>query len=213
MILSENLIPITISIVVGIVFIYKYLTLLDKFKKNEFIQYVDTSGIQVNPPKFIETWQGKTINFKLNEYVVSICQLPIIYTFKKYETITSIWTEMVNLLKTEKNMMNSIRYMALYNQLISSIYDLSKHFVNKRFGYKKVLFKKGSTDMLFILGVCEEIFDYWSYIKKKILLLARGTTNNQTPGEISTIDLSKMGELTQRFVKPRFESILKGQQN
>ena len=46
--------------------IYEIIRLHNKINKYDVL-YVDTSGVGENPPRFIETWQGKTINFKVNE--------------------------------------------------------------------------------------------------------------------------------------------------
>ena len=66
-------------IIIGLVFLYLIFKLFEykgKMSKPEVV-HVDTSGIAINPPSYIEVVKNKTINFKLGKWDVKICHLSL----------------------------------------------------------------------------------------------------------------------------------------
>lgn len=175
-------------------------------KKNEFVQYIDTSGISQNPPKFIETWQGKTINFRVNKYYkISIAQMTPDLFFKYLDNIVCMYKKLETLTQTEMQRdEKTVKYSLVYNEIIRLIYQISKHTVKNKSGYKKSLYDRCNRDVSFVISVCEEMLDYWMYVKKKIQILAKGSTSRQTIGGLSYEPLLERDGTGRIFAKPRF---------
>jgi hypothetical protein len=192
---------------VAIIFLaYKYFSLLDKFGKNEFVQYVDTSGITQNPPQYIDLWEGKTINFKLDKWAIKINFLRPDWCFKYLRSIAENYQLLLAQAENgEKSVMETYVYGAAYVRIVQSVYDLSKHFVRGRRAYRKALIAKSKKDIAFVLNACEQMFDYWIYVKKKIALLAAQTTLRRTAGVSFADNSCKLGTDGKIYAIPRFE--------
>lgn len=178
---------------------------------------VDLSGITKNPPSFIETWQGKSINFKLDKYIVSITQLSITDCIFYIENIAKSFALMKEILTVEKtdkktDLMMNVTFLTLYKNLINIVYKLSKPYC-KKWRYEKALYKKAMKDIIWFVDIVEQILDYWMYIKKKIFLLAKGQTLRQTVGESYSWNSLKLDGNGKILIRPRFESFLNAQRN
>jgi hypothetical protein len=173
------------------------------------VQYINTTGISTNPPEFfIETWQGRTLNIKVNEkHNLIIPQLPaprsidyIDRIAKEYAIINGAMVAgFVGIVGLQRQ---AIMHFA-YKRLINHIYNLSKPFA--KVGYKKALFNKAKNDMIWTLDVTEQINDYWQLIKKKVLLQTMGRTLKQTDGYYTTWTDYKLDVTGARLIQPRYE--------
>ena len=204
-------------LVAGLSFFVIYLVtvILDlrkKVQKPETV-YIDTSGIEKNPPVMLETWQNKTINIKVNEKVcVSIPHFKALDCLKYIKRIAYLYRDLLRGFEDRKihndflEAIESCLYMAKYRKICKYIYTLSKPFTRRKFRYKRAFFKRAYKDFNFILGACEEIIDYWSYVKKKLIFLASGTTERQMGmvGGISTVAYSIRDGNLKTSITPRF---------
>jgi len=175
--------------------------------------YVDTTGIDINPPKhYIEVEQNKTINFKLNKWVVSICHLPIKYNIKyieKIKTIFSLIVQETDYIPTNKitELSHYLRMKALLHHGTILIYNLSKHFIKKKRGYKKALFKEALDNSDFIIDIMEQALDFWLYRKKKAQAVSQGQTLLSTVGSACTWNSLNLDSHGKRLIKPRYANV------
>jgi hypothetical protein len=185
-------------------------------KKKTILEYVyiDTTGIESNPPKnYIDVEQNKTINFKLGVDSISICHLPIKLNIKYIEKIAYIW-ELINAESEYKSkskiedFSHKVRQGLYYKQATSLIYGLSKHFVDKKRRFKKALFKRSKQDTDFIMDITEQVFNFWLYRKKKALMLSQSQTLLSTVGSTSTWNSLNLDNQGKTLIKPRFANAL-----
>lgn len=189
------------------------------------IRYVDTSGIEQNPPRmFIETMQGKTINFQLGKYAVCIpmvsvteCTYYIGVIAGYYQIIRQLmdWVRLNDIADKDRTAEQKLKYfiekqvvhvreIAVYNRAIKILYRLSLKHVNKRGGFEKALKEKCAKDYVWTMDVFEQINDFWQTVEKKNSFLARGTTLKQTDGYNSSWRSFKLDRNGNRLVVPRY---------
>ncbi|MBU1235026.1 MAG: hypothetical protein KKC77_19235, partial [Proteobacteria bacterium] len=171
--------------------------------------YIDTSGIAINPPKFIDVLQNKTINFNIGKYAIKIGHISIGSGLTTVNKIAMLYNGLDKLTdQIPKNRMDEIsinfRKVSIYKLIVHQIYLLSKHFVDNKRKYKKELFKFSNENQEKIMLITEQIFDYWKYIKKLLALLGRGGTLRQTIGERYTWNSYETDTNGKVIIKPRF---------
>lgn len=196
----------------GLIFLYLLFKIFEyksKIAKPETV-YVDTSGIAVNPPSFIETIKNKTINFKVNDIDIKICHLSVVDGLNKIERIASLFLRLNKLFEIEtKNKVDKIKTNLLkdatFKQIVYQIYLLSKPFIKKKRLLKKELLKLAKNNVEQVLLISEQVFDYWRYIKKLMALLAQGVTLKQTVGERYTWSSYETDWTGRLIIKPRCE--------
>lgn len=177
--------------------------------EKEYI-YVDTTGTGVNPPiKYIDVELNKTINFKLDKWVISICHLPIKYNIKYIDKIKTIYdlivkeSDYIPANKTQE-FTHSVRTNALYYQATLLIYELSSHFVKDKRKYKRALFKKSKESSDFVMDIIEQTVDFWLYRKKKALMLSQAQTLLSMVGSAYTWNSLNLDSHGKRLIKPRY---------
>jgi hypothetical protein len=205
---------ITISLVYliisGLVFLYLIFKIFEyksKIAKPETV-YVDTSGIAINPPSFIDTIKNKTINFKVDDIEIKICHLSVVNGLNKIERIASLFMRLNQLFEIESNnkldeMKSNLLKDAIFKQIVHQLYLLSKPFCKKKRKLKKRLLKLAKNDVEQVLLITEQVFDFWRYVKKLIALLARGSTLNQMVGERYTWSSYETDLTGKLIIKPR----------
>ncbi len=207
----DSSIILAIAGLVGLSFFYllfKVFEYKSKLKKPEIV-YVDTSGIKENPPKFIETWQNKALNIKVDDkHIITIPHFGSKVCFKHLNTITILYTALINKLDDKsvnklEETISLIQYRTIYKRIVKMVYDMCKPFVKNR-KTKKAYFKRAKTDRLFILEACNEIVDFWSLVKKKLIYLATGKTLRQAQmdGSMSTVNSSSSDGQPRTSIKP-----------
>lgn len=206
------------AVLVIIYLLYK-INELEKDIKEKDVMYVDTSGISENPMiNFIDVWKGKTINFQLDKYIVHIAHLPALTCIRYIENIAYFYTLLKDNLEYKSTgridkIKNEAAYLNTYNSIVELVYKLSKQFVNNKSGYRKALRNKSKNDIVFMCEICEQILNYWTYVKKKIQILGKGTTLQQMAGgQLSWDSLNLDGNGT-ISLKPRFVPLSNIQRN
>lgn len=201
----------SLALIAGLGFIFMIFKIRElKHKlKEPYLVYVDTGGINKNPPAYIDTWRGKTINFKLDKYIVTISQLPFLMCLNHMRQIENLFRLLKENLEyksesKQDKILHQIKYVTIYKTIIQIIYKLSKRFVDNKHGYKKALYKKAKQDVTWMMDVIEQTLDYWGYVKKKINLLAKGSTLRQMGGENFTWNSLEMDRQGKILLKPRF---------
>jgi hypothetical protein len=174
------------------------------------IRYVDISGVTSNPPEnFVETWQGRTLNIKVNDkHCVIIPHLPAPESLHYIEAISREYAIINTAIDTMKHVgMEGLQRQAIlhfsYKRLVLFIYKLSKSF--GKIGYKKELYKKAKHDVIWLMEVTENILDYWKLIKKKIIFQTKGQTLRETAGYHTTWTDYKLDKQGKRLAEPRYE--------
>jgi hypothetical protein len=201
----------TAYLVAGVVIIlyllYKNREYKSKIAKPE-VHNIDTSGIASNPPEFIDILQNKTINFLIGKEKIVISQISIGEGFSKINLISSLYTNLYNLNEqipkneVEKFKLNMQKTRA-YNLIVKYVYNLSKPFAKKKRVFKKEFFNLSKNPEKMFL-ICEQIIDYWIYIKKLQALLAKGRTGKMINGEWFTWNSCEMDIDGKRIFKPRY---------
>lgn len=220
--LYELLLIASLAFCGAVVFIQfmSIIRLRDKIAKAEYQQYIDTSGIGTNPPLFIDTWQGKTINFRVDDkHIIHIPHMRPQQCFGHLKAIAAYYkiltaqAEKVAANKKEERQDKIINAYAYY-RIIVLIYNLSKDFVKNKRRYFKALHARGKNDVAFILDVTEQVIDYWTYIKKKLSLLATASSLRiSTNGGRSSWDSVKLASDGKISIRPRYESFWNAQRN
>ena len=189
--------------------IKRNIELKAQIKKAEYIQYIDTSGIEKNPPRFTELMKGTTINFKIDKYDVKITQLNITKGVDTIKMIAGYYKQLcIEIDKTAETktelLTKDVTIYKLNLKLVTLIYDLSYRFVKNKRRYRKALIKTLTSDFRALISICEECIDYWSCLGKRLSLLAEGTTNRQTYGDNASQSLQSMGLDGKSEIKPRY---------
>lgn len=187
--------------------LYKYAELYRMFKANEFVQYVDTSGIAQNPPSYIDVWEGKTINFKLDKWDIKIPQMKPDWCFKYLRRFAINYKLLLEQAEKETtSRLDQLIYAGAYANVVRCIYGLSKHFISNKRKFRKALSARSRNDIMFILDISEQIYDYWIYVKKKIALLSNQTTLRKMAGASFADGSCKLDTDGKIYAIPRFES-------
>jgi Trp operon repressor len=161
--------------------IFKVFEYRAKIGKPE-VSYVDTSGIPVNPPTYIEVIKNKTINFKLNNKCdVKICHLSLTNGLNTIQKICILFDNLNVLMQKQcttrlEEIQNNFLKSAAYKNIINQVFILSKPFVKSKRSYRKALYKKALKDFEWFLLVVESIYNYWIYLGKLQALISRGKT-------------------------------------
>jgi hypothetical protein len=191
--------------------IFKVFEYRAKIGKPE-VSYVDTSGIPVNPPTYIEVIKNKTINFKLNnKWDVKICHLSLTNGLNTIQKICILFDNL-NVLMTKQcktrleEIQNNFLKSAAYKNIINQVFILSKPFVESKRRYRKALYKKALKDFEWFLLVVESIYNYWIYLGKLQALLSRGKTLRLINGDLFTWNSYEMDSDGKHIVKPLFAS-------
>lgn len=175
-------------------------------------RYVDTSGIMENPPRFIDTWKNKTINFDLGKHSLKINHLPILENIDVISRIAGHFAVIKHGVESAYNApfskTDKIRvYQTHYMRLIALLYKLGKPH-SKR-GFKNAFYKRAKNDFNFILGVSEQIFDYWQNMGKLLGVLSQGLTPLLVYGETLGSGRLKWDDQGKRLITPRYDFIPK----
>jgi len=225
----NSLLLILYPISIGLFFFCIFLLLkLSEAKRQTLkpeIRYVDTTGITENPPRaFIQVGSEKTINFKLDDYSVTIPMLGITEAHDFVSIIAQCFAVIgqltdhkkvnqdLNGTRTKEQKLRwwveekktDIQINRTYKFATKKIYDLSIKHVNKKKGFKKALYKKMKDDFMWGLDVLENMNDFWNTVKRKVFFLSRGTTLRQTDGYNSIWNDYHMDANGNRLVKPRY---------
>ncbi len=171
--------------------------------------YINTSGVSANPPKFIELMEGKTINFELDEYSIHIAQVSFNKGMAIIEKIVFLFELLSEQMKVKaetrtEEIKNNLFKMKTYNALVGQIYNLSKHYVKSKAKFKKKLHKKANADFAWLLSICSEIIDYWTFVGKQLALLSKGKTIRQTFGADATWNSLSWDSSGAIEIKPRY---------
>ena len=172
--------------------------------------YVDTIGLEKSIPKnFIEVRRNVTINFKVGKYEVHIPQLPIWTCLNEIKRISHMFGRMNELARREykteaERIADSIRYVATQNQIIDMVINISMPFVNRKWGFKRTFRKECKRDALLLLNICENVFDYWQTVKKKLFFLSRQETLKSTGGSFMQWSKVKMDVQEKILMGPRY---------
>lgn len=197
-------------ILLAIIYHIRAVTILKVKIAAPNLVYVDREGIQKNPPQyFIDAYTNKVINFKVNDFIITIAQIPIFPNLNYLKLMAeyhSILIKYVDVMPTnEKDKLEADRvYKEAYERIIDLIFHLSYQFVKNKKKYKKQLYQRCHIDVLFTLDICEQISDYWKLIKKKALLLSSQTTLRQTVGEGFSWNSVDLGTGKRITIKPRY---------
>ena len=180
-----------------------------KIKDNSYIEYVDTSGIQANPPRFEELMKGVTINFDLDGEKISIPQVSItggLSIIKKiresYELIDVLVSQ--ETLSAKDELKKNVSIVNTQNYITLLIYNLSKPFVKNKKNYKKRLFKKSVEDNEFIINICLQCMDYWRYVGKLRAILVVGGSLRAMYGGNAMLNYHKWDTGGKIEIKPRY---------
>jgi hypothetical protein len=204
-------IPYYVLVVTGLVIVWLIFKLFEyksKIAKPERV-YVDSSGVAVNPPKFIDVLQNKTINFDIGKFAIKVNQITIGNGLTIVRKIAKLYEALHIAMENIPDgkiaeMKNNLFKINAYNQIVYQIYLLSKPFVKSRRKYKKELFKMAKLDHQKVMLITEQIFDYWMYVGKLAALLARGATLRLTTGEKFTWNSYETDIAGNTIIKPRF---------
>jgi hypothetical protein len=167
------------------IFLIAYIKRL-KYKLN--MTGYDLSGIEYNPPKFVDLIKNKTINFVCGKEKIVISQINITQGLSIIELIARMFRglqEQMNLNYDNKvqEVQHNILKWKYYKQICNLVFKLSKPFAKNKRRFKKEFFKKANYDMEWMLLIVEQILDYWGYLGEFVALLARGATIKQIHGE------------------------------
>jgi hypothetical protein len=170
---------------------------------------VDTSGIASNPPQFIEVLQNKTINFLIGNEKIVISQLTVGDGLTNVNIISTLYAKLQEVNEIMPNnrvdeVKINLRKVAILKLITKHLYKLSKSFATHKRSYKKELYKTSKENCEKIFLICEQIFDYWMYIKKLNALLAQGGSMRMTIGEGSTWNYYETDTTGKRIIKPRY---------
>lgn len=174
------------------------------------VVYADRNGVTDNPPiNFIDTWTNKTINFKVGQEVVSIAGLPVHICIKYVSSISYQYKLLLDTMEynpvDEVDKFNHYKsYIGVLDNLAEMIYQLCHPYVKNKNRLRNTLLKETYNNMTFIMDVCEQVTDYWKTVKKKALLLARGTTLQETVGEAQSWNSLKVDNDGKILMKPRY---------
>lgn len=177
-----------------------------KIQEPELVQYVDTSGVDSVPPKYIDVWQGKTINFKLGKWSIIIPMVRAVDFFRYVEKIALNYETMRRMInKSSGNKwVDNILYVRLHDHNAKLIYKLSCRFVKDKRKFQKALISESRKNVAFIIGICEQVLDFWALYKKKISLLAQGATERQMGGNPSAWNSSSSDGDGKTYAMPRY---------
>jgi len=199
---------LTIGGVILLYLLFKLLECKSKIAKPERV-YIDSSGISINPPQFMDVLQNKTINFKIGKHHIIIPQITIGDGMTKVSLIATLFKSLNDCFgkipsgKIETLQLN-IYKSAIYRQIVNYIYKLSRPFAKSKRAYKREYFKYAKTEHEKIMLICEQVFDYWMYIKKLTALLAQGGSLRMINGEACTWSSYEMDMTGKRIIRPRF---------
>jgi hypothetical protein len=190
--------------------IYRLVLVNLKLQKQEPV-YVDTSGIDENPPKFIEVVKNKTINFVLGKEKISIMHLSVTKGLNRIEKIAGLFYRLHEEFKKEYNtklqkLAHTAIKKSIYNQIVIELYKLCKPFAKRKRRFRKELYKKASNDFEWTCLVIEQVFDYWAYVGKLQALLSRGGSIRQILGGNFSWSYTDWGLSGKPLIKPRFVS-------
>jgi hypothetical protein len=197
--------------------IFKVFEYKNKMSKPEVV-HVDTSGVAVNPPTYIEVIKNKTINFRLDKWDVKICHLSLTKGMGTIQKICSLFDSLNTLMKQEyksklEEFQCNLLKTAAYKNIIHQVYLLSKPFVKSKRRFHKALYKKALKDYEWFLLVVEEIYNYWVYMGKLQALLSRGKTLRMIHGDIFNWNSYEMDSDGRHIIKPLFASSMNSQNN
>lgn len=204
-------VDITYLIIGGVILfylIYKNIEYKAKIAKPERI-YIDSSGVAANPPQFIEVLQNKTINFLIGKEKIVISQITIGDGLTSINIIANLYAKLdeINDIvpgnKLDEVRLN-VRKISILNLITKYLYKLSKPFAKNKRSYKKELFKTANNNCEKIFLICEQIFNYWIYIKKLKGLLSKGATLQMINGEGFTWNSYEMDLTGKTIITPRY---------
>jgi hypothetical protein len=194
---------------VYIVYLWKQI----RYWRNKHVdkepKYVDTSGIMLNPPKFIDVLKNKTINFRLGKESIRIEQISASKGLSFIEKIAQMFQWLQREMQyTPNNKVDGLRHdvakMQLYKLIVKELYKLSKPFAKNKRRFKKELMLKAKTDIEYILLIVEQVLDYWMYLGELVSLLARGGTLRQIIGVSAGWSCISTGTDGKISIKPRY---------
>lgn len=188
-------------------------------KKNDSV-FEDISGIAVNPPNFIDVVRRKTLNIKLDEFTISIPQIGFlegILRMREIQTAYLLLKKSANsdtdLIKVnETNLNEFVTFTAMIHNFL---FNVSKKYVKRKElkKYNAKLKEKCLNDIEWVCEVTEQIFDFWTYVKKKVEFLASGMTIRQMYGEECTWESLSLDLQGNTYLLPRYGKSLNITQN
>ena len=142
---------------------------------------------------------------------MKICHLSLTKGMNTLQKICILFDNLNTLMtKTYKSKLEEIQgnflKSAAYKNIINQVYILSEPFVKSKRRYYKALSKKALNDYEWFLLIVEEIYNYWTYVKKLQALLSRGKTLRLIHGDILTWNSYEMDSDGKHIVKPLFAS-------
>jgi hypothetical protein len=183
----------TNEIVCGVAIFAVIAVLYFAFRRERYIRKI---GIQRTPQTFIELAERKPLVIKINErfdfvmgYEGSVADIIALQRIQHICIQIKKATELENIAAQERTV------QTLYIALASVLITLSEKHVKRkeRKAYRKALIEKCIASVQWMYDVCSEINDFHALIKKKVDLLATGSTLRQTHGETYTWDLWSEG--------------------
>jgi hypothetical protein len=163
----------------------KYLS--KQVKKPEVV-YVDKSGItSIKDMNFLDVKKKKTLNFKVGKEAFSITQIKVMQTLTIFDEMVLNFQRLkaVQESKVEAKM-KQIYYNKIYADIGELIYQLALPISKSKKRLKKEILLMVRNDVESVLDIASNIINYWLPVKKKALLLAKGTTLQQTAGKGSS---------------------------
>jgi len=177
---------------------------------------VDSSGIEVNPPKnFIDIWAGKTLNLKIKDLEVTIPPMPINQALSNIRLLQSCYASLEEISKSDDTPLDNKQIkerqgiiINLYHGIIGIIYLLSRDSVHgwrARWKYSRKLMKAGMDNHEIVLSITNEILKYWSFLGLKKKALAVGKCFEEIHGGGYTWNSSGTGDQQKILITPLYE--------
>ena len=169
--------------------------------QNQYI-YCDRSGLGQNPPtNFIDVQRGKTLNIKFGEWHITIADMPVDIAFDTLRVFEGAWTKIKESLEG-----SNADFLKYYSLVCVTIHKLAIDHVDpkKRARFTKAINAYFRDNVAWVCDVCEQIMVFWTYIKKKIQILAAGKTLLEVVGDRSTWSSLKLDSQGRIKIEPRY---------
>ena len=173
------------------------------------IRYIDKSGIASNPPSFLETKAGKTLNIDFDGTKIIINHFPIWENLEIISKIAGIFQSLkvgadlfYNKPLTE---IESVAYYQIaYEKLINLLIKILRPHLSRKELKKFKIFARENSNGVF--EICAEIFDFWQYMGKLTAGMGQGLSPRLQYGERLTSDSLKWDDQGERLIQPRYVS-------
>jgi len=177
-------------ILVGLIVLYLAVKASKKAYKETV--YVDTSGIESNPPNFLETLENKTLNIKVDENNhISINHFNVATGLTRVKLISGLLKSLQILMdKSTGTLKDKATLYFVNGKLITELYKLIKPHATWR--AKRAFIKRAYKDSFWTFKIVEEIYNYWMCVGKLLALLMEGQTLRMTTGGSAMLNSTRM---------------------